>query len=76
VKIKLDENLPYHLSVEIAAAGHDVDTVGDEGLAGSSDPDVLDAARTEGRMVTVDLQDVAACVVVVEPSRVRIRRPE
>lgn len=76
MKIKLDENLSHHLSVEIAAAGHDVDTVGDEGLAGSSDPDVLDAARTEGRMVTVDLQDVAACVVVVEPSRVRIRRPE
>lgn len=119
MKIKLDENLSYHLSVEIAAAGHDVDTVADEGLEGSSDPDVLEAARTEGRMVltqdrgfgdirayppgshpgiivlrptsqdpdsvrdlvsrllqTVDLQGVAACVVVVEPSRVRIRRPE
>ena len=37
-------------------AGHDVQTVLDERLGGSPDPNVLDACRTEGRvLITFDL---------------------
>ena len=38
MKIKLDENLPRSAKPVLAAAGHDVDSVEDEGLAGADDP--------------------------------------
>ncbi len=40
MKFKLDENLPVSAAAVLAAAGHDVDTVPGEHLAGRSDQDV------------------------------------
>jgi hypothetical protein len=36
VRVKLDENLPVDLLGMLRAAGHDVTTVAEEGLAGSA----------------------------------------
>jgi len=63
VKIKLDENIPHRVADAFTRAGHQVDTVLDEGLGGAEDPDVLAAAGTTGRLlVTLDrgLGDVRA----------------
>lgn len=55
MRIKLDENISVSAVVVAAALGHEVDTVVDEGLSGAEDPDVLSAARREGRfLVTLD----------------------
>ncbi|HYZ55022.1 MAG TPA: DUF5615 family PIN-like protein [Streptosporangiaceae bacterium] len=51
MKFKLDENLPASSSAILAHAGHDVDTVIDEGLAGAPDQDVVAAATAAGRIL-------------------------
>ena len=57
MKIKLDENLPSTLVAVLQAAGHDVDTVPGEGIAGASDPQVWAAAQSAGRLlITQDLR--------------------
>jgi predicted nuclease of predicted toxin-antitoxin system len=56
MKIKLDENIPSDLVDALSALGHDVDTVPVEGLAGSDDDTVWQAAQVAGRLlVTQDL---------------------
>jgi predicted nuclease of predicted toxin-antitoxin system len=56
MKFKLDENLPESLVAELAALGHDVDNVRQEGLAGYNDPEVWAAAQAVGRfLITQDL---------------------
>jgi len=56
MRIKLDENLPATAATQLAAQGHDVDTVHDEGLVGQADDAVWQAAQAEGRfLVTQDL---------------------
>lgn len=63
MKFKVDENLPAELAIELTAAGHDAQTVFDEGLAGSPDPALVDAAHREHRiLLTMDkgLADVRA----------------
>ncbi len=51
MKLKLDENLPH----DLAGHGHGVETVTDEGLAGSHDTVVLRAATDEDRvLLTLD----------------------
>jgi predicted nuclease of predicted toxin-antitoxin system len=56
VRIKLDENLPAALVGILAAAGHDVDSVPSEGLAGQQDPVVWRAAQDASRFfITQDL---------------------
>ncbi len=55
MKIKLDENLGRRGSDLFLAAGHDVDTVVDEGLASASDDDVRAASSAVGRvLITLD----------------------
>ena len=55
MKIKLDENIPGAVAELMRAREFDVDTVLEEPLGGQSDPDVLAAASTEGRLlVTLD----------------------
>ena len=119
MRLKLDENLPTGLAVELTVRGHDADTVIDERLDGQPDPVVVTAATGAGRMLvtldrgigdlrhyppgsqagvlvlrptsqdpasvldlvdrllqTHDLNNLAGCVVIVEPRRVRIRRAE
>lgn len=51
MRLKLDENLPVDLIDELARLNHDVDTVLDEGLGGTSDIVVVRAATDENRMV-------------------------
>ena len=49
MKVKLDENMPRSASQVLIAAGHDVDTVVEEDLAGATDPQVEAAAVATGR---------------------------
>jgi predicted nuclease of predicted toxin-antitoxin system len=51
MKIKLDENMPGDLAALLRKAGHDVDTVHDEGLSGSDDVRIMSAATSENRIV-------------------------
>ena len=51
MKIKLDENLPRTAKPVLAAAGHDVDSAEDEGLARADDPTVSSAATAVERLV-------------------------
>lgn len=56
MKLKLDENIPESLLLDLAPLGHDVETVRGEALGGRSDVEVWKAAQEEGRMlITQDL---------------------
>jgi predicted nuclease of predicted toxin-antitoxin system len=56
MKIKLDENLPLQIAVELRARAHDVQTVGEEGLTGRVDAEIWQAVQREGRvLITQDL---------------------
>jgi len=118
VRVKIDENLPESAVTVVKAAGHDVDTVRDEGLTGAADPEVMRAAIAGRRMVftldrgfgdlartvgahagvvvfrlpkqdavsatdvvsrfvrQINLDELGGCTVIVQPDRVRIRRPD
>jgi len=68
VKLKLDESLGRRGRQMIAAAGHDVASVADQGLEGSLDGDLLEYCPAEGRcLVTLDLE--FANPLVFLPSR-------
>ena len=55
MKVKLDENLPHSLINVLTSAGHDTDSVADEGLTGADDQTVFVSARNAGRLlVTLD----------------------
>jgi len=56
MRIKLDECIPNSVSGILQAAGHDVETVHQERLSGSSDSVIWDVAQTERRfLITTDL---------------------
>lgn len=56
MKLKLDENPPLQIAIDLRARSHDVHTVGEEGLTGRPDTDVWQEAQREGRLlVTQDL---------------------
>jgi predicted nuclease of predicted toxin-antitoxin system len=53
--VKLDENLGERGRQLLIAAGHQVATVGEQGLAGGEDPEIIEVCRSEGRcLVTLD----------------------
>lgn len=55
MRLKLDENLPEEARVAAASLGHEVDTVIEEGLEGTGDPEVLAAAIRDQRfLITLD----------------------
>ncbi len=55
MKFKLDENLPVEIADSFREAGHQIDTVHDEGLAGAPDIEILEHARIEDRiLLTMD----------------------
>ena len=55
MKVKLDENIPRSAVTALAQAGHEADTVLEEGLAGASDKQVVHAASAERRLlITLD----------------------
>ena len=51
MKVKLDENMPHRVGTLLAARGHDVDTVVDEGRAGQSDAVIREVAVQADRML-------------------------
>lgn len=51
MKFKVDENLPTEIVADIRAAGHDADSVYDEGLAGAPDSAIMARVQSEGRAV-------------------------
>jgi predicted nuclease of predicted toxin-antitoxin system len=56
VKIKLDECLPGECANLLASWGHQVDTVAEQGLQGSSDDVLWSAAQRDQRfLITTDL---------------------
>lgn len=57
MKVKLDENLGTRLQAKFRAAGHDVATVAGQRLSGTSDHDLFEVCRTEGRvLITLDVR--------------------
>lgn len=55
MKVKLDENIPRRAGEVLSHAGHEVDTVVGEGLAGAVDEHVVRAAAAAGRLlITLD----------------------
>lgn len=53
--LKLDENIPLEAATLLRAAGHQPDTVHDEGLLGATDSRISVAVRAERRtLVTLD----------------------
>ncbi len=63
MKFKLDENLPAELLGDLRAAGHDGQTVQEEGLVGAPDPPILENVKREGLvLLTMDrgIADVRA----------------
>jgi predicted nuclease of predicted toxin-antitoxin system len=56
MRFKIDENLHDDVAALLVAAGHDVQTVYDEGLRGSIDEVIAEHCRIEDRaLVTLDL---------------------
>jgi predicted nuclease of predicted toxin-antitoxin system len=56
LKVKLDENLGNRTIELFKDHGHEVATVTDQGLGGASDDELIEACRTEERvLVTLDL---------------------
>jgi predicted nuclease of predicted toxin-antitoxin system len=55
LRFKLDENLPVELLTVLRDAGHDADSIRDEGLTGAPDFTILDRMKEEGRvLLTMD----------------------
>ena len=55
MKFKIDENLPGEIATDLRAAGHDADTVRDQGMAGSPDSTIMARVQVEGRaFLTMD----------------------
>jgi predicted nuclease of predicted toxin-antitoxin system len=55
MRFKLDENLPGEVASLLTVAGHDVHTVWQEGLSGSSDSDIASVCHEEDRiLITLD----------------------
>jgi predicted nuclease of predicted toxin-antitoxin system len=63
MRFKIDENLPAEVAADLRAAGHDADTVTDQGLAGAADAAIMARVQAEARvLLTMDkgIADVRA----------------
>lgn len=68
MRLKLDENIPRSAASALAALGHDVHTVVDEGIQGADDATVWRIAQSEHRfVVTQDIRFVAEQVIPSQP---------
>ena len=77
MRFLLDECLSARLSVLLNDAGHDAIHVGDLGLLGATDGDVLQAALTEARVLVsadTDFGELLATGQALGPSFVLFRR--
>jgi predicted nuclease of predicted toxin-antitoxin system len=76
VPILLDQGLPRDAAEQLRSIGVDCTHVGEIGMAASSDTDILEHARTAGRIVVTLDADFHAILVVSAmsaPSVIRIR---
>jgi predicted nuclease of predicted toxin-antitoxin system len=84
MKFKIDENLGPSIQSLFHEHGHDCSTTREEGLGGADDPDVLQAANAEGRILVTNDHDfgnvlvyppenTAGIVVLNPPGRVSLR---
>jgi predicted nuclease of predicted toxin-antitoxin system len=56
MRIKLDENLPLRIAAVLNDLGHDVHTLHEEKLTGSTDTEIWSAAQQESRfLITQDM---------------------
>lgn len=79
MKFKVDENLPVEAADLLREAGHEADTVLEEGLCGTEDEVLSGRIRLEGRaIITLDLDfsDIRAYppqdypgIIILRPSR-------
>lgn len=63
MRFKVDENLPIELAQLLRDAGHEADTVMDEGLSGAIDESIAHRCRDEDRIVVtldVDFANIRA----------------
>lgn len=68
MRFKVDENLPAEVAALLRSAGHDADTVGEEGMSGAADDRVAEICRLE-RRVLVTLDTDFANVLAYPPDR-------
>jgi hypothetical protein len=55
MKFKVDENLPVDLLADLRAAGHEAQTVPEEGITGTPDSTVMERVQAERRvLLTMD----------------------
>jgi predicted nuclease of predicted toxin-antitoxin system len=55
MKFKLDENLPLEIAELFRHAGHEIDSVQDEGLSGAADEEILKRVQIENQvLLTMD----------------------
>jgi len=55
MRFKIDENLPGELAADLRQAGHEADTVSDQGMSGAADAEVLSRVQLEQRVfLTLD----------------------
>jgi len=76
MKFKLDENLPLEIVEAFRNAGHEIDSVQDEGLTGASDPTILARIQIENQiLLTMDkgIADIRAFPPVQYPGIVLFR---
>ncbi len=76
MRILLDQGLPRSTALLLTTAGFDAVHVGDIGLAAASDPESLDRARAERRVLVTldaDFHAILATSRATEPSVIRWR---
>ncbi|MGI8608914.1 MAG: DUF5615 family PIN-like protein [Candidatus Dormibacteria bacterium] len=79
MRLKLDENLPRRAEELLSTAGHDVDTVPQEGLAGQPDSVVAAAATAADRLIVTldrDFSDIGVYPPGSSPGIIVIRLQE
>lgn len=55
MQFKIDENLPINIAELLITAGHDAKTVNEQQMQGVKDPVLIDACKTENRvLITLD----------------------
>ena len=55
MRFKIDENLPAEVAQILRSLGHVADTVDEEGLAGSPDPELIAAATADNRILMTEV---------------------
>ncbi len=57
MKFKIDENLPVEAAELFRGAGHEADTVADEGMVGEDDATLIEVCKREDRAIVTHDQD-------------------